>query len=191
MSLTLVDQHDLHDGIQRYVDLVRAHAVGAARRRSIVAVAELLRRNVVQLRNQRRRRRHVRDLIDQRDEMIAAGRGQKPIVRVRHEQIFGPVEVEAERQKDLDVGPLDQHALVAFLRVLQVADADGVGALAIANGVQRIHDLSRNETTLDQSVGSMSVGCVVECVCCGIHSERAEGEKTDQTHERDRHLNIA
>lgn len=73
--------------------------------------------------------------------MIAAGRHEEPIVRVRNEELFGPVEKEAERQKDLDVGPVDQHALVRLLGVLQVADADGVGALPIAHGVERIEDL--------------------------------------------------
>lgn len=148
-SLTLIDQHHLHDGVQRNVHLVRAHAVHLAVGRPIVAVAELLWRNVVQLRDHRRRRRHVRDLIDQRDQVIAAGRHQEPIVRVGDEQLLGPVEEEAERQEDLDVGPLDQHALVALLGVLQVADADGVGALAIADRVEGVEDL---------------------CVCFGVDS---------------------
>lgn len=70
-QLTLIDQHDLDNGVQRNVDLVRAHAVRSAVRRSIVTVAELLRIDFVVLRDERRRRRQVRDLVDQRDDVIA------------------------------------------------------------------------------------------------------------------------
>lgn len=70
-QFTLIDQHNLDDGVQRNVNLVRAHAVRAAVGRSIVAVAELLRIDLVVLRDERRRRGQVGDLVDQRDDVIA------------------------------------------------------------------------------------------------------------------------
>lgn len=73
--------------------------------------------------------------------MIAARRDQVPVVRVRLEQLFRAVEVEAERQEDFHVGPLGQDALVALLGILQIADADCVGSLTIADCIQRIQDL--------------------------------------------------
>lgn len=48
--LTLVDEHHLDHGVERDVDLVRAHAVGSAVGRLVVAVAELVRADVLDLR---------------------------------------------------------------------------------------------------------------------------------------------
>lgn len=53
--LDLVDEYDLYDGVQWDVHGVCAHAVLRAVRRTIVSVAELLRRNVLDLGQQRRR----------------------------------------------------------------------------------------------------------------------------------------
>lgn len=58
----------------RYVDLVRAHAVGAAVGRPVVAVAELLGRNVIDLRERRRRRERERDLVHEGDHVVAGRR---------------------------------------------------------------------------------------------------------------------
>ena len=55
LALTFVDKHHLHDRVQRNVDLVRAHAVGPAVRRAVVAVAKLFRIDLVVLREERRR----------------------------------------------------------------------------------------------------------------------------------------
>ena len=71
---TFVDKNDLHDGIERNVDLVRAHAVGTAVGRPVVTVAELLRVNVVVLGQQWGRRGQVRNFVNQRNDMIS-GRG--------------------------------------------------------------------------------------------------------------------
>lgn len=53
--LTLVDEHHLDNGIQRNIDLVRAHAIRTAIRRPIISVAELFRINLIVLREQRSR----------------------------------------------------------------------------------------------------------------------------------------
>lgn len=139
--LTLVDQHHLDNRVQRNVHLVRAHAIHATMRRAIVSVAELFRWNVVQLRDHRGRRRHIRDFIDQRNQMITTGSGQESVVGVGNEKLLGSIEIEAERQEDLDVGSFDQHTLVAFLGVFQIADTNRVRSFAVAHSVQWIHDL--------------------------------------------------
>lgn len=51
--LYLVDQNDLHYGVERNIHCVCAHAVLGAVRWSIVSVTELLRRNVFNLRQKR------------------------------------------------------------------------------------------------------------------------------------------
>lgn len=58
----------------RNVDLVRAHAVGAAVGRPVVAVAELFGRNVIDLRERGRRRERERDLVNERNHMVAGRR---------------------------------------------------------------------------------------------------------------------
>lgn len=54
--LDLVDQNDFDDGVQRNVDLVGAHAVGPAVWRPVVTVTELVRIDIVELGENRRRR---------------------------------------------------------------------------------------------------------------------------------------
>lgn len=55
MELTFINQHNLNDCVQWDVNLVRAHAVGAALWWSVVTVAELFWVNVVVLRDERSR----------------------------------------------------------------------------------------------------------------------------------------
>lgn len=140
--LTFIDQHHLDDCIQRNVHRMRAHAIGATVRRSIVAVAELLGRNVVHLRQHRRWRRYITNFVDQRNQMITARRDQIPVVRVRLEQFLRAIEVETEWQKDFDIGPLRQDAFVALLGIFQIANTHCVRSLTIADCVQRIQHLN-------------------------------------------------
>lgn len=70
--LTFVDQHDLDYGMHGDVYLVRAHAIPAAVGGFVVAVAEHLRRYVIDLRQHRRRRRGVRDFVNQTDNVVSA-----------------------------------------------------------------------------------------------------------------------
>lgn len=53
---TFVHENHLDDRIMRNVDLMRAHAIGAAISWSIITVAELFRWDVIDLRERRRRR---------------------------------------------------------------------------------------------------------------------------------------
>lgn len=73
-TLTLIDEHHLHDSVQWNIDLVRAHAVGSAIRWAVVSVAELLGIDLVVLREEWCRRGQVRNFIDQRNYVIS-GRG--------------------------------------------------------------------------------------------------------------------
>lgn len=74
LTLTLIDEHNLHNGVQWNIDLVRAHAIGSAVRWAVVSVAELLGIDLVVLREERCRWGQVRNLIDQRNYVIS-GRG--------------------------------------------------------------------------------------------------------------------
>lgn len=65
--LDFIDKDDLDDGVQWDVDLVRAHAVGSAVSGSVVAVAELIRVDVVVLRENRCGRGNVGNLVDKAD----------------------------------------------------------------------------------------------------------------------------
>lgn len=58
----------------RNVDLVRTHAVGAAVGRPVITVAELFRWNVIDLRERGRRRKRERDLVNERNYMVAGRR---------------------------------------------------------------------------------------------------------------------
>lgn len=69
-------------------------------------------------------------------------RTQESIVGVGRKDLLGPVEEEAERQEDLNVGSFHKDALVNFHRILQVADTYRVRSLHIANGIQWIQDLA-------------------------------------------------
>lgn len=163
MVLTFVYEDYFNDGVQRDVNGVRAHAVLGAVWRAIVSVAELFWRYVLDLGQQRGWRWYVRDLVDERYQMVSTRSdwknqiklGPKPtdnkhskftqesVVGVGREYLFGSIEEEPEGQEDLDVRPLHQHALVDLGRVLQVADTDGVRSRHIADGVQRIENLKR------------------------------------------------
>jgi hypothetical protein len=73
MHLTFVDEHDFDDGVQGNVYFMGAHAVLLAALGSVVSVAELRRVYVVVLGDERRGRRHVRDLVDQTEHVVAVG----------------------------------------------------------------------------------------------------------------------
>lgn len=69
---TFVDQYDLDDGVHGYVHFVRAHAIPAAVRRFVVAVAKHFGRYVVDLGQHRGRGRRVRDFVHQTDHVVSA-----------------------------------------------------------------------------------------------------------------------
>lgn len=71
---TFVHENHLDDRIMRYVDLMRAHTVGAAISWSVITVAELFRRDVIDLRQWRCRRERKRDLVDERNHVVAGWR---------------------------------------------------------------------------------------------------------------------
>jgi hypothetical protein len=85
---TFVDENHLDDRVVRDVDLMRAHAVGATVSRSIITVAELFGRNVVDLRERRRRRKRERDLIHKGNHVVAGRRDceqQNMVINSRRE----------------------------------------------------------------------------------------------------------
>lgn len=71
---TFVYEYHLDDRVVRNVDLMRAHTVGAAISRSIITVTELFGWDVIDLRERRRRRERERDLVHQRNHMVAGRR---------------------------------------------------------------------------------------------------------------------
>lgn len=68
---TFVNENHLDDRVVRDVDLMRAHAVGTAVSRPVITVAELFGRNIVDLRERRRRRKRERDLVHEGNHVIA------------------------------------------------------------------------------------------------------------------------
>lgn len=76
---------------------------------------------------------------------------QESIVGVGGEDLFGTIEEEPEWQEDLYIWPLDQNALVDLGRVAQMANADCVRALDIADGVQWIKNLRRKKWVILRS----------------------------------------
>lgn len=69
---------------------------------------------------------------------------QESVVGVRLEKFFRAVQVESERQEDLDVGLLLQQSWVdsSWVGVLQLVHANGVVATGVALSVQWVHNLS-------------------------------------------------
>lgn len=71
---TFVYENHFDDRIMRNIDLMRAHAVGAAISWSIITVAELFRWDVIDLRDRRRRREREWDLVHERNHVVASRR---------------------------------------------------------------------------------------------------------------------
>lgn len=136
--LDFVDEDHFDDRVVRDVDLMGAHAVGATVGWPVIAIAKLFGRDVVDLRKRRRRRKCERDFIDERDYVISGRCDQESIIRLRLEDFFWPVEEETERQEYLHVWTLLKNSLVNLTSILQLAHANRVLALTIADRVQRI-----------------------------------------------------
>lgn len=144
--LYFVYEHHLDDRVVRNVDLMRAHTVGAAISRSIITVTELFRWDVIDLRERRRRWERERDLVHERNHVVTGRRNEEAIVGLWLEDLFWSVEQEAERQEDLHVRALLQNTLIDVAGVLQLAHANRIFALSVANGIQRIQDNALRKT---------------------------------------------
>jgi len=70
---------------------------------------------------------------------------QVSVVLMSLEEFVGSVEQEFERQKYFYVGSLLQKALVHRFSVFQLVYANSVGPGAIADGIERVHHLSREK----------------------------------------------
>jgi hypothetical protein len=82
-ELTFVNQHNLNNSIEWDVYFVGAHAVGATVCRPVVTITELLRWDIVDLRQRRRWWEHKGNLVDKTDDVITS-RGncqhKKPVI---------------------------------------------------------------------------------------------------------------
>lgn len=116
--LYFVYEYHLDDRVIWNVDLMRAHTVGAAISRPIITVTELFGWNVIELRERRRRRERERNLVHERNHVIAGRRNQEAIVGLWLEDLFWSVEQEAERQEDLHVRALLQKTLIDVVGIL-------------------------------------------------------------------------
>jgi hypothetical protein len=65
---------------------------------------------------------------------------------VRLEEFFGPVEQEAEREENLDVGTLLEKTLIDVSSVLQLVDAYGVRSSSVAYSIQWVQNLENTDT---------------------------------------------
>lgn len=70
-----------------------------------------------------------------------SNRTQETVVGVGLEELFWPVQVEAEGQEDFHVGFLLQQPLINVVGILQLANADCVIALPVALGVEWVEHL--------------------------------------------------
>lgn len=69
--ITFVNQHNFDDGVHGNVYFVRAHAISAAVCRFVVTVAERLGGYIVDLRKHGRRRRGIRNFVDQTYDVVS------------------------------------------------------------------------------------------------------------------------
>lgn len=169
MKRTFVNQYNFHNCIQWNIDFVSAHAISAASTWPVVSVTKLFWWDVVDLRDRRSRWKSERDLIDQRNNVVAGWRNcnsiniqmrcyniaevllrsfffqltQVAIVGVGSEHVFWPVEEESERKENFNVRSFLQQSLVNFSRVFQLVHADCVVSRGVTDGVQWVHYLKK------------------------------------------------
>jgi hypothetical protein len=76
---------------------------------------------------------------------IYTGHTQESVVGVRLKEFLGPVEQEAEREENLDVGALLEKTLIDVSSVLQLVDAYGVSSSSVAYSVQWVQNLKNTD----------------------------------------------
>lgn len=80
---------------------------------------------------------------------------QESIIRLRLEDFFWPVEEETERQEYLHVWTLLENSLVNLTSILQLAHANRVLALTIADRVQWVQYLTKWNFVILSTIGKI------------------------------------